>query len=138
MTHKMAPVTRGFFLHSVGQILFELTVASVISSISLHSWPYLLIPLVQAEAVYPAPETFFFEKPKSNFNLKSGLRMKQQKPPPGIGYWGAIAAFLCLEPVMEMIAFLRLIFPVALHPCHVYSRPQDKEADCNTNETIGF
>ena len=64
MTHKMAPVTGGFFLHSAGQILFELTVASVISSISLHSRLSVFIPYLQAQAVYPVSEIFAFKKPK--------------------------------------------------------------------------
>lgn len=64
MTHKMAPVTGGFFLHSAGQILFELSVAAVISSISLHSWLSAFIPFLQAQAVYPVSDIFAFKKPK--------------------------------------------------------------------------
>ena len=77
MTQKMAPVTRGFFLHSAGQILCELAVASVISSISLHSWLSVFIPFLQAQAVYPGSEIFAFKKPKQNFSLQARLRIQQ-------------------------------------------------------------
>lgn len=68
MTHKMASVTRGFLPHSAGQILFELAVASVTTSISLYSCLFVFIPFVQAQAVYLASETFSFKKPKLNEN----------------------------------------------------------------------
>lgn len=111
MTHKMAPVTRGFFLPSAGQILFELTVASVISSISLHSWLSVFSPFRQVQTVNSASEIFSFEK--SNFSLKEGLGIQRQSDKVEEGRLPAAVVFLNLELVMEKVV-LRLIFPMAL------------------------
>lgn len=133
MTHKMAPVSRGFLLHSVGQIWFELTVASVISSISLRSLPYLLIPSCRQRLFTRLLKPF--SSKSQSITLIWNLSLELSSSNCGIGPRAAIAVFVDFSNGNDC---LKTCFPCGFALTHSDCRFEGEWADLNTDEVMVF